>query len=117
MMRGRKPGDLHIELSFILRERPLDNACSDWACDLAAVARSTLHHDCDDILRMVIWRETNKPRHVFLVATLGSLRSAGFPSHREVLQTRSTTGSSIFVNNFPKAFANKLDLIRRNFLA
>jgi hypothetical protein len=109
---GCEPGDLHIELSFILRERAFENARSDRAGNLAAVPRGALHHHYDDILRMIKWRETRKPRHVFFVATLGGLRSAGFPSHHNVFQTRSATGSSIFVNNFPKAFAHKVNFVR-----
>src|SRR5439155_23770400 len=105
-MSGCEPSDLHIVLSFILRERAFENACSDRARDLAAVPRSALHHHCDDILRMVIWRETHKPRHVFLVATIGGLRGASFPSHHNVLQTRSATRSSVFVDNFPEPFAD-----------
>src|SRR5213593_4185003 len=102
-MCGCEPGDLHIVLSFILRERAFENACSDRARDLAAVPRGALHHHCDNVLRMVKWRETSKPCHVFFVAALGGLRSAGFPSYHDVFQTRSATGSAIFVNNFPKA--------------
>jgi len=111
-MCGCEPGDLHIELAFILRERAFENACSDRARDLAAVPRGTLHHHCDDVLRMVKWRETRKPGHVFFVAALGGLRSAGFPSHHDVFQTRSATGSAIFVNNFPKALAHKVNFVR-----
>jgi hypothetical protein len=112
LMCGCEPGDLHIELALILRERAFENACSDRARDLAAVPRGALHHHCDDILRMIKWRETRKPRHVFFVATVGGLRSAGFSSHHNVFQTRSATGSSIFVNNFPKAFAHKVNFVR-----
>jgi hypothetical protein len=109
---GCDPGDLHIELSFILRERAFENARSDRTRDLAAVSRGALHHHRHDIPRMVIWRETRKPRHIFLLATVGGLRSAGFPSHHNVFQTRSTTGSSILVDNFPKAFAYKVNFVR-----
>src|SRR5436190_2360441 len=112
LMCGCEPGDLHIELSFILRERAFENACSDRSCDLAAVARRTLHHHCDDILRMVKRRETRKPRHVLLVATVGGLGSAGFPRYHPIFQTRAAAGSSIFVNNFPKTFTHKLNLFR-----
>ena len=111
-MCGCEPGDPHIELSFILRERAFENACSDRARDLAAVPGGALHHHCDDILRMIKWRETRKPRHVLFVATLGGLRSAGFSSDHNVFQTRSATGSSIFVNNLPKALAHKVNFVR-----
>src|SRR5580700_8915607 len=106
-----EPGDLHIELSVILRERAFENACSDRSRDLSAVARRALHHHCDDILRMVKWREARKPRHVFLVATVGGLRSAGFPRYHPIFQTRAAAGSSIFVNDFPKAFTHKLNFV------
>ena len=112
MVCGCEPGDLHIEVPFILRERAFENACSDRARDLAAVPRGALHHHSDDILRMIKWRETHKPRHVFFVATLGGLGSSGFSSHHYVFQTRSATGSAIFVNNFPKAFAHKVNFVR-----
>src|SRR6266568_3198914 len=116
LMCGCEPGDLHIELAFILRERAFENACSDRARDLAAVPRGALHHHCDDVLRMVKWRETSKPRHVFLVATVGGLRGAGLPRHHPIFQTRSATGSSVFINHLPKAFADQLDLVRGDFL-
>src|SRR5919201_1321534 len=109
MMRGCEPGDLHIELAFILREHAFENPCGDRARDLPAVPRGALHHHCDDVLRMVKWRETRKPRHVFLVATFGGLSSAGFASHHDVFQTRSATSSSIFVNNFPQTLANDIN--------
>src|SRR4029077_10812459 len=105
-MCGCEPGDLHIELSLILAERAFENARSDRARNLAAMPRRALHHHCDDILRMIKSRETRKPRHILLVATVGGLSSAGFSSHHNVFQTRSAAGSSIFVNNFPKAFAH-----------
>ena len=111
-MCGCEPGDLHIELSFILRDCAFENACSDRARNLAAVPRGALHHHYDDILWMVEWRETRKPRHVFLVATVGGLRSAGFPSHHNVFQTRSAAGSSIFVNHLPKSLAHQLNFVR-----
>jgi hypothetical protein len=61
---------------------------------------------------MVKWRETRKPRHVFFVSALGGLRGASFPRHHPIFQTRSATGSSIFVNNFPKAFAHNVNFVR-----
>jgi hypothetical protein len=117
VMGGWEPGHLHVKLAFIHREGALQDSVGDWARDFAAVPRGALHHHGDDIFWVVIWRETRKPRHVFLLSTLSGLRSASLSRHYPIFQTRSTTGSSIFVNNFPKAFANKLDLIRRNFLA
>ena len=111
-----EPGDLHIELAFILRERAFENACSDRARDLAAVPRGALHHHCDDIFRMVKWRETRKPRHVFLMSALGSLRGAGFSRHDPIFQTRSAASSAVFINHLPKSFAHELDLVRRDFL-
>src|SRR5436190_19556573 len=111
-MCGCEPGDLHIKLAFILRERAFENACSDRARDLAAVPRGSLHHHYDDILGMIKRRETSKPRNVFLVATVVGLRSARLPRHYPIFQTRSATGSSIFVNHFPKAFAHKIDFVR-----
>ena len=116
MMCGGEPGNLHIELAFILRERAFENARSDRARDLAAVPRGALHHHYDDVFRMVKWRETSKPRNVFLVAPVSRLRGAGFPRDHPIFQTRSATGAAVFINNLPKAFANELDLIRRDFL-
>src|SRR2546423_2067895 len=116
-MCGCEPGELHIELSFILRESAFENACSDRTRNLAAVPRGSLHHHCDDILRMVKWRETGKPRHVFLVPTVGGLRRASFASHHNVFQTRPATRSSVFVDNFPEPFADKIDVRLRKFAA
>jgi hypothetical protein len=112
VMCGCEPGDLHIELSLILAERAFEDARGDRARDLAAVPGGALHHHCDDILRMIKWRETRKPRHVLLVATVGGLSSAGFPSDLNAFQTRSAAGSSVFVNNFPKPFAHKVNFVR-----
>ncbi len=116
MMRRCKPGDLHIKLSFILRERAFENACSDRARNLSAVPRGALHHHYDDVLRTVKWCETRKPRNVFLVAALGRLRSAGFSRDHPILQMCSATGSTAFVDNLPKTFADQLDPVRGDFL-
>jgi hypothetical protein len=110
-MRGREPGHLHVEFAFIQREGALQDSVRDRARDFAAVPGGALHHHCDDILRVVKRRETRKPRHVFLLSTLSGLRSASLPRHHPIFQTRSATGSSIFVNNFPKAFAYKVNFI------
>jgi len=106
MMRRCKPGDLHIKLSFILRERAFENACSDRARNLSAVPRGALHHHYDDVLRTVKWCETRKPRNVFLVAALGRLRSARFSRDHPILQMCSATVSTAFVDNLPKTFAD-----------
>ena len=116
MMRRCKPGDLHIKLSFILRERAFENACSDRARNLSAVPRGALHHHYDDVLRTVKWRETRKPRNVFLVAALGRLRSAGFSRDHPILQMCPAAGSTAFVDNLPKTFADQLDPVRGDFL-
>src|SRR5207244_10555159 len=105
-MCGCEPGYPHIELSFILRERAFQNACSDRARDLSAVPGGALHHHYDNILRMVKWRETGKPRHVFLVSAVGGLRGPGLPRHHPILQARSATGAAVFTNNFPEPFAH-----------
>src|SRR5437660_10819225 len=115
MMRRRSPCDLHIEVSFILRESAFKNPCSDWARDLAAVPRGALYHHSHDIFRIIEWRETSKPGHVLFVATFRGLRSASFPSHHNVFQPRPTTRSSVLVDNFPEPFADKVDILRRNF--
>src|ERR1700752_926582 len=115
-MCGCEPSDLHIELAIILRERAFQNACSDRARDLAAVPRGALHHHYDDIFRMVKWRETRKPGNVFLVAAVTRLRGAGFSRNDPIFQTRSAACAALLINNLPKAFANKVDLIRRYFL-
>src|SRR5262249_29605865 len=116
VMGGCKPGHMHIELAFILRERAFENTRGDRARDLAAVPRCALDHHRDDVLRMVIWRETSKPRNIFLVPTLGGLCGAGLPRHHPLFQARSATGASVFVTHFPKTLADQLDLIRGDFL-
>ena len=68
LMRGCEPGDLHFEFAFILRESALENAGCDRPRDFAAVPRSALHHDRDDILRVIVRRETGKPGDVLLLA-------------------------------------------------
>jgi hypothetical protein len=112
VMRRREPGHLHVEFALIQRERALQDSVGDWASDFAAVPRGALHHHCDHKLRVVKWRETRKPRHVFLLSTLGGLRSASLPRHHPIFQTRSATSAAVFVNNFPKAFAHKVDFVR-----
>ena len=116
VMCGCEPSDLHVELSFILRERAFENACSDRARNLSAVPRGALHHHYDDVLRTVKWRQTRKPRNVFLVAALGGLRSAGFSRDHNTFQTRSAAGAAVFIDNLPKTFADQLDPVRGDFL-
>src|ERR1051326_4800650 len=116
MMRGGEPGDLHIELAVILRERAFENPRSDRARDLAAVAGGALHHHYDDVFRMIKWREACKPCNVFLVPAVSRLCGAGFTCDHPIFQTRSASGTALFIDDLPKAFANELDLIRRDFL-
>src|SRR5438105_12482368 len=110
-MRGCKPGDLHVELSFVLRESALENAGCDRARDLAAMSRGALDHHGHDVLWIVKRRETRKPRHVFLMAPIGRLRRSSFPSDHNVFQTCSAASSSLFVNNFPQTVPNELQIL------
>src|SRR4029077_14799666 len=89
MMRGLEPGHRHIEFAFILCERAFQDSVRDRARDFAAVPRGALNHNCDDILRMVKWRETRKPRDVFLLTTISGLRSARLSRYYPIFQTRS----------------------------
>jgi hypothetical protein len=116
VMGGCKPSHLHIEFAFILRERAFQNACSDRARDLPTMPGGALDHHYDNILRMIKWRETSKPRHVFLVTAVGGLRGSGLPCHHPIFQTRPATGATVFVNNFPKPFAHSVNFIRLDFL-
>jgi hypothetical protein len=116
LMRGREPSHLHIEFAFIQRERALQDSVGDRARDFAAVPRRALYHHCDDILRMVKWRETRKPRHVFLLSTLSGLRSASLPRYHPIFQTCSAAGTAVFINNLPQPFADQLDVVRGDFL-
>src|SRR5437763_9985291 len=115
-MRGLQPGHLHVELAFFKRHCALQDSVGDRGRDTAAVPGGALHHYCDDILRMVIWRETGKPCHIFLVAALAGLRGAGFSSDLHILQTCSATGSAVVINHLPKTPANQFNLISRNFM-
>src|SRR5689334_21292151 len=101
MMRGCQPGNLHIEVPFVLRERALENAGCDRTCDFAAMSGSALNHHCHDILRMIKWGEARKPGDVFLLPSIGRLGRSSLPSDDNVFQTCSAPGPSIFVNNFP----------------
>src|SRR5438874_6265983 len=116
MRRGR-PRNLHVEFSIILRDNAFENACSDWARDFAAVPRGALDHHSDDILRMVIRRETYKPRHVFFVPTLRGLRGASLSSDYHIFQTRSAARSAVFIDDFPQTFSHQFNLVGRNFAA
>ena len=101
MMRRCQPGNLHIEIPFILRERALKNARGNRTRDFAAVSRSTLDHDRDHIFRVIKWSETGKPGDVFLVASVGRLGRSGFSGDDHIFQTCPAARSSIFVDNFP----------------
>jgi hypothetical protein len=116
MMRGLEPGHRHIEFAFIQCERAFQDSVRDRARDFAAVPRGALNHHCDDILRMVKWRETRKPRDVFLLTTISGLRSARLSRYYPIFQTRSAAGAAVFIDNLPKAFANQLDVVRGDFL-
>src|ERR1051326_9293630 len=107
VMGGGEPGHLHIEFAFIQRECAFQNACSDGARDLPAMPRGTLDHLYYNILRMVEWRETSKPRHVFLVTAVRGLRGPGLPRHHPIFQPRPATGATVFVNTFPNSFAHR----------
>ena len=111
MMRGCKPGDLHIEVPFILRDSALENAGCDRPRDFAAMSRSALDHDRHDILRMVKRGETCKPGYVFLLASIGRLRRSGFTSDYNVFQTGSAAGPPVFVNNFPQTSPNEFHIL------
>src|SRR3954470_4945940 len=112
MMGGRKPGDLHIEVPFILRESALENTRCDRPRDFAAMPGSALDHDRHDILRMVKRSETCKPGYVFLVPSIGRLRRSGFTSDCNVLQTGSAAGPPVFVNNFPQTSPDEVHILR-----
>jgi hypothetical protein len=112
VMGGCEPGHLHIEFAVILRERAFKNACSDRARDLPAVPGGPLDHHYDNILGMVKWRETSKPRHVFLVTPVRGLRGPRLPRYHPIFQPRPATGPTVFVNNFPKSFAHSVNFIR-----
>jgi len=116
LVRGRKPGNLHIELALIQRERALQNSVGDRSGDAATMPLTALHHHRNDVFGMIKWRETSKPSTVILMSSHGGLGSAGFARYDPLFQTRSTTGAAVFVNNFPKTFANQLDVVRRDFL-
>src|SRR5438034_11444296 len=116
LVRRREPGDLHIELTFIQRERPFQNSRGNWASDAAAVL-TALDHNRNNILGILERRETGKPRNGILVPAIGGLGSASLARNLHIFQTRSSTGSPVFINNFPKAFAHEFDFVRREFLA
>ena len=117
MMRGCKPGDLHIEVPFILRESALQNASCDWPRDFAAMSRSALDHDRHDILRLVKRGETCKPGYVFLLASIGRLRRSGFTSDYNVFQTGSAAGPPVFINNFPQTLPNEFHILGGDLVA
>src|SRR4030095_13066904 len=106
-MRGLEPGYRHVEFAFLQRERALQDSVRDRARDFAAMPRGALNHHCDDILRMVKWRETGKPRDVFLLTTISGLRSARLPCYYPIFQTRSAAGAAVFIDNLPKAFRSE----------
>src|SRR5437870_13917123 len=110
MMRRRAPCNLHIEFSVLLRDDAFENACSDRTRDFATVSGGALDHHRDDILRMVIRRETYKPRHVFFVPTLSGLGGASLSSDHDIFQTRPAAGPAVFIHNFPQTFSDSLYL-------
>src|SRR4029453_12347724 len=115
-MGGVEPGYRNVEFALLQRERALQDSVRDRARDFAAVPRGALNHHCDDILRMVKWRETRKPRDVFLLTTISGLRSDRLPRYYPIFQTCSAAGAAVFIDNLPKAFANQLDVVRGDFL-
>src|SRR5947207_12304036 len=101
-MRWCNPGDLHIKLSFVLRESALENAGCDRARDFAAVSRSALDHYCHDILWMVKWSETRKPGQVFFRPPFVPLPGPSFTSTHSVFQCCPAPGSPFLVTTFPQ---------------
>ena len=111
-MRGREPGNLHIKLSFIQRQRAFHNARRDWPGNTATMF-ATLHHRRDDIFGIIKRSETSEPGDGILVAAIGGLGGSGLSSHLHIFQSRSSAGAAIFIDNFPKAFAHEIDLFSR----
>ena len=109
-MRGRQPGDGHVELVFVQRQGALHNARGHRASNAAPVF-AALHHCGDDIFGMIEWRKTSEPGDRVLVAVIGRLGGAGLSGDLPSFQPRCATGPSVLVNNFPKPLAHELDLI------
>ena len=112
----REPCNLHVELAFIESERALQNSVGHRAGDAAAMF-AALHHHSNDILRMFKGRKASKPCSGILMSSHTGLRGAGFPRYYPFFQPRSAAGAAVLINNLPKASADQLDLIWRDFLS
>ena len=78
---------------------------------------AALDHDGNNVPGFLERRETGKPSNGILVTAISSLGSASLACNLYLLQTRSPTGSPVFINNFPKALPHEFDLIGRQLLA
>ena len=100
-MGGSDPRHLHVEVAFIHLHDAFQNPCRNWRRNLTSMARGTLYHHRDNVLRIVVWGETHKPRDIFLLAAIGSLRGSGLASHLHIFESRTPTRAAVFVHDFP----------------
>src|SRR5207253_8287164 len=91
LMRGRQPGDGHVELAFVQRQSALHNARGHRAGNAAPVF-AALHHCGDDIFGMIEWSKTSEPGDRVLVAVIGRLGGAGLSGDLPSFQPRCATG-------------------------
>ena len=114
-MRGSLRRDLHVEVAFVHCHRAFQNPSCNRPSDLAAMSRSALDHNDDDIFRTIERRVTRKPRHIFLMSVFGSLRRSRLARHDNILQPRASTGAAFFIHDFPQTLPDDVDLLRGDF--
>src|SRR5205823_3774835 len=82
LMSGREPGNLHIKLSFIQRQRAFHNARRDWPGDTATML-ATLYHGGDYIFGIIKRSETGKPGNCIFMASIRRLSRSGLKLCRQ----------------------------------
>ena len=65
---------------------------------------------------MIVRREAAKPRDGVLLPVQHRLRGAGFACDLHIFHPRDAARAAVFVDHFPKAVSDDLDLLRSKFV-
>src|SRR5438067_11628758 len=100
MMSWCKPGHLWRKGPRIHRQCALHDTRRDGSGDRSAML-TTLHHDRDDIFRLIERGEATEPGDSVFLSVGTCLSRACFSRDLHIFQSRTTASSPILVHHFP----------------
>src|SRR4029077_5864573 len=108
---NRRSGGLHARVvASVKRQDLLDYLRGDWRRNLIASLR-TLHQHRHRNLRAFVWRESDKPSVVILLAGSPKLCCSRFSSDGDTRDLGSRSGSARVINYPPHSMADQFNLI------